>query len=437
MKVFILETIFVLIFGMSYFTYANEITSEIDIIKGQVLYYSFTSEEQSNILVNGSNPFGAEIYQHKDFAGWVGTITGDIPDLGAMRNEASSARAYMGCTLMLYDHNSYVGKAYPVIGDDRHFIGLHDEASSAKLVNCPIQTGSVLDMSGNNNHGAIYGINGTNNNEYSISHGSFIDIPGNNGLNPSYLTLNTWVNSASDGILIGRTSNGSDHQYNLSIEHRKPIIYIKKNGGWYSVTTNEIIPSNEWSLITGTWDGNSLNIYINGVLKGINQNIPAGELDKFNSGSTSIGMWWYKYPVYFTGEIDDVRIYNRSLSALEIRKIYDLGIGNKPPVAIFSVSPQQGQPPLTVTLDASSSSDPDGTIEKYDWSVNGQPTSPNNGVTNSNIKEMTFNTAGTYTIELTVTDNDGLTDKAQKTVKVNEIRAPDIRIDPTTLKFSQ
>jgi len=110
---------------------------------------------------------------------------------------------------------------------------------------------------------------------------------------------------------------------------------------------------------------------------------------------------------------------------------------NQPPIAAFKVSPQQGQPPLTVTLDAGDSSDPDGTIVTYDWSVNGQPTSPDSGVTNSNIREMTFNTAGTYTIELTVTDNDGLTDEAQKTVKVDETRTPDIRIEPTTLKFSQ
>jgi len=107
------------------------------------------------------------------------------------------------------------------------------------------------------------------------------------------------------------------------------------------------------------------------------------------------------------------------------------------PVAAFTAFPTEGTAPLIVTLDPSNSVDPDGMIVNYTWSVNGQPTSPATDVNNSNLRKMTFNMAGTYAIDLTVTDDDGFTDQTQKTVTIREVQSPDIRIEPTTLNFSQ
>jgi Leucine-rich repeat (LRR) protein/PKD repeat protein len=84
---------------------------------------------------------------------------------------------------------------------------------------------------------------------------------------------------------------------------------------------------------------------------------------------------------------------------------------NQAPTAQFTVSPSQGDAPLTVNLDASQSADTDGTINQYNWTANGQTLS---GKTTS----TTFTAAGEYTIVLTVTDNQGLTATTQKTVIV-------------------
>ena len=108
---------------------------------------------------------------------------------------------------------------------------------------------------------------------------------------------------------------------------------------------------------------------------------------------------------------------------------------NQPPIANFTVSPANGIVPLTVTLDTIGSNDPDGTIEKYEWFVNEQLTSPSIGA--SPNKQIAFNSAGSYTIKLKVTDNDNLTNETQKTVTVTQNLVPDIRIEPTTLRFSQ
>lgn len=79
------------------------------------------------------------------------------------------------------------------------------------------------------------------------------------------------------------------------------------------------------------------------------------------------------------------------------------GCGNLSPVASFTYTPSSGQSPLTVSFNASSSHDPDGTIVTYQWAF-GDGTN-GTGVTTSHIYTTTSNR--TYSVTLTVTDNGG------------------------------
>ena len=76
------------------------------------------------------------------------------------------------------------------------------------------------------------------------------------------------------------------------------------------------------------------------------------------------------------------------------------------PIASFTASTTSGNVPLTVTFNASQSYDPDGTIVSYYWDF-GDGTNASGEVVNH-----TYTSAGTYTVVLTVTDNDGYTDGA-------------------------
>ena len=79
-----------------------------------------------------------------------------------------------------------------------------------------------------------------------------------------------------------------------------------------------------------------------------------------------------------------------------------------PPTAVVAQASVSGPAPLTVALDGSQSSDPDGTITSYVWNWAGGNAS---GATTSG----TF-AAGSYQVTLTVTDNDGLSDRKVMTV---------------------
>ena len=103
------------------------------------------------------------------------------------------------------------------------------------------------------------------------------------------------------------------------------------------------------------------------------------------------------------------------------------GAVNLPPSALFTADPTSGPSPLTVTLDASASTDPDGSITGYAWDF-GDQTAAGSGVR----LEHVYSAAGSYTITLTVTDNRGATASATRGVTATTNAPPVARftIDP-------
>nr|WP_255465860.1 PKD domain-containing protein [Cellulomonas sp. APG4] len=87
---------------------------------------------------------------------------------------------------------------------------------------------------------------------------------------------------------------------------------------------------------------------------------------------------------------------------------------NQAPTASFTADVTD----LTVGLDASASSDADGTVAAYTWDLGDGSTAT--GAT----AEHTYAAAGTYTVSLTVTDDDGATDVASEQVTVTEPEEP-------------
>ena len=87
-----------------------------------------------------------------------------------------------------------------------------------------------------------------------------------------------------------------------------------------------------------------------------------------------------------------------------------------PPTAAFSVTTQDLTTGTQITFNASDSSDPDGSVRSYDWDFNGDGDSEDAGVRTT----RSFDSPGQYDVNLTVTDNDGVTDSVTKTVTISE-----------------
>ena len=92
--------------------------------------------------------------------------------------------------------------------------------------------------------------------------------------------------------------------------------------------------------------------------------------------------------------------------------------GNRPPTASFTASPRFGPAPLTVTLDASSSVDPEGGALSYDWDFGDGGTSTTGPVVNHDFDPGDGQPDG-YLVTLTVTDAGGATDSSSLIVSPN------------------
>lgn len=86
-------------------------------------------------------------------------------------------------------------------------------------------------------------------------------------------------------------------------------------------------------------------------------------------------------------------------------------VGIKPPVANFAFSPTSPRVGQTVRF-TDQSTDPDGTITSWSWNFG-----DGNSSTEKNPQHQ-YIRAGTYTVKLTVTDNDGLTATVSKKITV-------------------
>lgn len=85
---------------------------------------------------------------------------------------------------------------------------------------------------------------------------------------------------------------------------------------------------------------------------------------------------------------------------------------NRPPVVSFTYSPEFPITGETVTFDASTSYDPDGTIKVYKWDFG--DTHTGTGV----IVDHTYLTYGIYNVTLMVTDSEGLSDSLTQTIRI-------------------
>ncbi len=87
-----------------------------------------------------------------------------------------------------------------------------------------------------------------------------------------------------------------------------------------------------------------------------------------------------------------------------------------------------GEIPFKISFDASKSTDTDDDIVSYDWDIDGESMVGQRA-------DYTFETAGTYTVTLTVTDSEGQTGTDTVTVKVTE---PGVKasISPSDIVFT-
>jgi hypothetical protein len=203
-------------------------------------------------------------------------------------------------------------------------------------------TGSIAYDSAGTNNGTISGAQWTSGKIGGARDFDGIDdkivIPDSDALTPAKtMTLSFWVinrNGKDTGIykIAGcpneSNSPGNSRAYQLNIYGSTGKAYFKIHStissGDYLESVGTVSP-NQWHLITATFSSGAAKIYIDGQLD--NSKTMAVTSIMNDVQPLIIGGWWYYCgtPDIFAasdGIIDDVRLYNRSLSATEILELY-------------------------------------------------------------------------------------------------------------------
>ena len=133
-------------------------------------------------------------------------------------------------------------------------------------------------------------------------------------------TLEAWVRptSASGWKTVALKENSATLAYALysSASGGLPMAIVLTNGAQQKLSGPSALPLNTWTHLAATYDGSQLRLYVNGVLrasKAVTGSIPN------SSGVLRVGgnnVWKTEW---FKGELDELRIYNQSLSAAEIQ----------------------------------------------------------------------------------------------------------------------
>jgi hypothetical protein len=116
--------------------------------------------------------------------------------------------------------------------------------------------------------------------------------------------------------------------HNLFLDSNNKIYWRTKppNAGYENGDLKTDTNLSSWNLISGTYDGTSKKIYVNSdMVASMSWSSP---VDTNPNGISIIGAFArisIGSDYFFNGTIDDVRIYDRALSAAEVQALYQLG----------------------------------------------------------------------------------------------------------------
>ena len=195
---------------------------------------------------------------------------------------------------------------------------------------------TAFDLSGNN-------LNGTSSGSYSWGTGNFgsgwtgdggtnqIQVKSSQSaggiLNPTTVTVLACVNTNTgttdqDIISLWKVGDSANQSYLLWIDQPAWEFIIRTSGGSYAVNSSDNVVANEFVQVVGTYDGQTIRLYINGIEVGSNT-APSGDLLTISAADAFFISERLGQPEReFNGIIDHVMLFNRALSASEIALLH-------------------------------------------------------------------------------------------------------------------
>jgi hypothetical protein len=283
------------------YTKGSKATLETSIaLAKSVVSGSFTQQQVNNALANlirAETAFKANLIQEVSPQNLVAywKFSGDATDASGNGNNGTLKTNYVGSTAA----TAVDGNTLPVLTTDRY---------------------------------------GAANSAYFFNNGAYIEIPYQASLYPSNFTISAWVKpqTASNGNYIFSVDHYFGYKFQLQ-SNNFPFLTVSTDQGIHDIDDNPgAVQLNTWSQVIVTFTNGAANFYINGVL--VKTVVEAGNLipvktlvnicignelpkSAYNFTDTSNPNYFYGAS-FFMGALDDIRVYNKVLSAAEVNSLY-------------------------------------------------------------------------------------------------------------------
>ena len=268
--------------------------------------------------------------------------------------------------------------------------------------------GNAQDESGNGNNGYVNEAtlttdrNGIVNSAYSFD-----------GVNDNISTSRNSLSSFSVSLWFYTTQNDEytsfidayNGNWEIYLKNLKPTFtkWISLPGNYQEFISTTNANQNQWNHLVFTFSGGVIKFYLNNILISIFQN---ATLSTSTNGIYYFGASISGISQFYNGKLDDIGIWNRSLTDQEITALY-----TECKTLTATITPQTGTTFCqggSVNLNAST-----GTNYTYEWYNNG------NIINNATSSIYNATSSGNYTVK--VTDGACNATSTIKTVTVNTI----------------
>jgi len=210
-------------------------------------------------------------------------------------------------------------------------------------------TNIMQDMSGNGNNGQLISMSTTTsgvigktgsalrfNGAATLAASSYITMTNSSSLNTSYGTISVWAKSNLSGAALVSLSRSAhivnrkntnpgtfNIQNNFVTGDIRCQISLAASPGTSNLVESPNVLDTKWHHYACTYDGTTEILYVDGV--NVASASVSGTLDTASANVVTIGTHPTADNGTWNGFIDQVRIYNRALSANEVKQLYSSG----------------------------------------------------------------------------------------------------------------
>jgi len=199
------------------------------------------------------------------------------------------------------------------------------------VLNLPFSEGYgsiARDRSLYGNHGTIYGASWVDEGLSFDGVDDYVEVPHSTSLDMTdELTLAAWIYSSVDfpasAMVVARPPENSwGIIFNVAL---RPMFMVRNTDLFsYLLELSFDLSLNTWYHVVGTFKRNDVaRLYLNGIEK---ESTPVSDFALLQSNNNVLIGSEMPDSSYFSGVIDEVRIYKRALSAQEILKVYNAGL---------------------------------------------------------------------------------------------------------------